>query len=115
MTLPSSVSASQDRPLDASPYNSGDPCDGGVPCVGGFCADAGWCVVDQDLGAITDCNVDRHRPNTCAQGACCPDAGIEGIPDGGGWCCGLVDGGSPTSLPCFGRGLLRNLQLLRGG
>jgi hypothetical protein len=25
------------------------------------------------------------------------DAGIEGYPDGGGWCCGLIDGGIPLA------------------
>ena len=27
------------------------------------------------------------------------DAGFEDIPDGGGWCCGLFDGGVETCLP----------------
>ena len=80
--------------------NPGSACDDMIPCVGGFCSDAGWCVIDQNLGVPTDCNAVRTHPNACADGPCCPDAGLEGVLDGGGWCCGLIDGGAqPACLP----------------
>ena len=72
----------------------------GFGCGGGFCNDAGWCEVDQNLGYIDSCG-DSNPPNPCAEGPCCLDAGFEGIP-GGGWCCGLIDGGVQTCLPYRG-------------
>jgi hypothetical protein len=77
---------------------AGDACNDRVGCLGGFCNDAGWCSVDQNLGALTLCGAGPH-PNPCAQGLCCLDAGVEGYPDGGGWCCGLIGGGIHACLP----------------
>ena len=84
----------------------GSTCDGQfrdlkTGCVGGFCGDAGWCEVDQNLGWAASCG-DSIPANTCAQGPCCMDAGFEGFVDGGGWCCGLIDGGTETCLPSGG-------------
>jgi hypothetical protein len=81
-------------------------CNGVIPiCMGGFCNDAGWCEVDQNLGPVDACGVGLSgaagspQANPCAQGPCCPDAGIFGVVGGGGWCCGLIDGGVKTCLP----------------
>jgi hypothetical protein len=80
-------------------------CDGDFyGCPGGFCNDAGWCEVDQNLGWFDSCSgllgmlTVATVSNPCAQGPCCLDAGYGGIPDGGGWCCGLIDGGVQTCL-----------------
>lgn len=74
----------------------------GFGCGGGFCNDAGWCEVNQNLGWFDACGPTSDPPNPCAQGPCCLDAGFEGAPDGGGWCCGLIDGGVKTCLPSGG-------------
>ncbi len=91
-----------DRPpfRDCAGGTAGSTCNevDGFGCGGGFCNDAGWCEVDQNLGWFASCGY-SNPPNPCAHGPCCIDAGFEGIPDGGGWCCGLVDGGVNTCLP----------------
>jgi hypothetical protein len=66
-------------------------------CIGGFCNDAGWCQVNENLGYSTSCG-DPVYANPCAQGPCCLDAGFAGLVNGGGWCCGLIDGGVATCL-----------------
>jgi hypothetical protein len=89
--------------FNCTAVGAGNFCDAGTPCVGGYCSDAGWCVTDQDLGIDSVCDNDNMVPYTCAYGPCCLDAGLEGVPDGGGWCCGLIDGGRPVAcLPIDG-------------
>jgi hypothetical protein len=73
----------------------------GLGCQGGFCNTLGWCEVTQNLAGFTACGwVDSIPSNSCADGPCCWDGGgYPGVvPDGGGWCCGLVDGGVPNCL-----------------
>jgi hypothetical protein len=72
----------------------------GLGCQGGQCNADGWCEVTQNLGWFTACAVEGAiPPNACASGPCCPDGGYFGVfPDGGGWCCGLTDGGVPGCL-----------------
>ena len=78
----------------------GGRCEGqDLPCYGGFCGDGGYCELDQNLGWLTQCWNGYTHPNMCADGPCCFDAGVEGVPNGGGWCCGLIDGGVQTCLP----------------
>jgi len=85
--------------------SSSGTCDGQhAPCAGGFCGDAGYCELDQNLGWPTECWAGPEHPNLCAQGPCCMDAGFEGIPNGGGWCCGLIDGGVQPA--CLASGLV---------
>ena len=66
----------------------------GFGCAGGVCNTNGWCEVTQNLGWFTACGSGSMTTNACADGPCCPDSGYQG-----GWCCGLVDGGTPTCLP----------------
>jgi hypothetical protein len=81
---------------------AGGSCDvsRGFGCEGSVCNADGWCEVTQNLGWFTACGWANSIPeNACADGPCCGDAGYAGvIPDGGGWCCGLVDGGVPSCL-----------------
>ena len=58
--------------------------------------------MDRNLGSITQCWNGDEQPNICANGPCCLDAGLEDLPNGGGWCCGLIDGGVKTCLPVRG-------------
>jgi hypothetical protein len=67
-----------------------------VGCAGGFCGDdAGVCLCDQNLASFDSCEA---ASNYCAQGPCRMDAGWDDIHKGGGWCCGLIDGGVQTRL-----------------
>jgi hypothetical protein len=72
----------------------------GFGCQGSICNAAGWCEVTQNLGSFTACGRDGAIvSNACADGPCCSDAGYFGVvPDGGGWCCGLIDGGVSNCL-----------------
>jgi len=72
----------------------------GLGCQGGVCNAAGWCEVTQNLGWFSACNRSGAiTSNACADGPCCSDGGYEGVPlDGGGWCCGLIDGGVSSCL-----------------
>jgi hypothetical protein len=75
------------------------PCRTDVACFAGYCdLDSGQCVMDENRGYETECSSGPPQSNLCAEGPCCLDAGIEGEPDGGGWCCGLVDGGVQICL-----------------
>ncbi len=74
---------------------AGGPCVGDFACCGGYCNENGLCVITENLGYPSACGLGLPTAveNACVVGPCCLDAGWLGVRDGGGWCCGLVDGG----------------------